>query len=730
KQDKKELLSYWKNYLREYSEPAALPKTTRQATANREDFRQEHLSFALDEEVNKRLEVSSWNNNITFNVVFNCLWGLLLCRYNNTRDVVFRSAVSGRPPEVEGLDQMVGLFINTIPVRINMEGTANNNGAGATFTGLAREVQKEAVEAKKYDYLSLAELQAGAGFQGDLFDHFVVFENYPLNEEMKTLAMEKKLGFSIENVECFQQTNYGFKIGVYPGDNLRITFSYDEARYDRETVSRAKNHLLNISREAAANPDIPLSRVKMLAEAEEKQLLYEFNDTEANYPGEKTIHQLFEEQVERTPDQVTLVGGRQYAVQITYRELNKKSRQPVYALRANGISTGSIVGIIAEPVPEMIIGIMAVLKAGGCYLPINPKNPPARISYMLTDSNAQLLLTQGQLVGVVDFDGKIIDIVNPGLYDVESPPLDKAAAPDDYVYLIYTSGTTGKPKGVPVKHRNLVNYVTWFSSYTALSGKDKSVLTSSFAFDLGYTSLYPSLLSGGQLHIIAKEVYMSAEGLLDYICFHEISYLKLSPSLFSVLVNSPVFTPGSCRGLRLVILGGEAIDAGDVEKAYQVYNNIHIMNHYGPTEVTIGCIAQFIDFAGIEAFKDRPTIGKPIFNTQVHILDKYFNLLPRGIVGELYLRGTSVVRGYLNSPELTNEKFLNIEPKPGVSRKRPPEEPPEAIIYKTGDLARWLSEGIIEFMGRIDHQVKIRGFRIELGEIENLLLAHNHIRET
>jgi len=304
------------------------------------------------------------------------------------------------------------------------------------------------------------------------------------------------------------------------------------------------------------------------------------------------------------------------------------------------------------------------------------------------------------------------------LQEYETGKAAPRAKPGDLVYVIYTSGTTGKPKGVLVKNENLVNYSHWFAKAGNLAGKDKSILTSSYAFDLGYTSIFPLILTGGECHIVPRETYLDPETLLNYIREKEISYIKVTPSLFTIMVNSDYFTGEMCRKLRLVVLGGEPINLEDVEKAHNTGYHIQVMNHYGPTEATIGSIAQFIDFNNFEEYKKSPTIGKPISNTRVYIIDKNDKLLPLGVPGELCISGDCLAKGYLNATALTLEKFVTNPFEPGKT------------MYRTGDLARWLSNGNIEFLGRIDNQVKIRGYRIELGEIENCLLKNDDIKES
>ena len=443
---------------------------------------------------------------------------------------------------------------------------------------------------------------------------------------------------------------------------------------------------------------------------------------------------------------------------LTFSQLNQKANQLARLLRARGAASDTIAALMLTPSVEIPLAILAVMKAGGGYLPIDPQAPGERILYMLKDSNATALVTTRSLSGEIAFDKEIIYLEDSekttvnGENSLHAPcAMVHASQPgsSNLAYVIYTSGTTGKPKGVLLTHRNLVNYVNWFVRNTRLSSGDNALLTSSFAFDLGYTSIYPSLLTGGALHIIPRETYLLAERLLAYIRRHRVTYLKVTPSLFSVIVHSPEFSPDACRHLRLVVMGGEPINAEDVEKAHQTCKHIEVINHYGPTEATIGCIAQFIDFDQFDRYKTNPTIGKPIANTGVYILDKDLRLLPVGVPGELCISGSCLARGYLNHPGLTAEKFDQDfqdsqddqdekEKKKGTGKYSFTSTSLPLYLstplYRTGDLARWMpnenENANIEFLGRIDHQVKIRGYRVELGEIEQQLLSHPLVEET
>jgi amino acid adenylation domain-containing protein/non-ribosomal peptide synthase protein (TIGR01720 family) len=513
---------------------------------------------------------------------------------------------------------------------------------------------------------------------------------------------------------------------------------YNAGLYRKETVDRIVAHFLKVLGEFRANLDRVVADIDILTEQEQQRLVFDWNDTTADYPGEKTIHQLFEEQARQTPDNIALMGKAQSAERraqsktryapcamrhaLSYKELNDKADQLSWLLQEKGLKPGEIGAIMMEPCFEMIIGILAILKAGGAYLPIDPEYPTERINYMLDDSGAKVLLTNvpegNHLINCQ------LSIVNcqlsmslPGA-SLHHSSFIEIPHHSNLAYVIYTSGTTGKPKGVQLTHRNLVNYASWLSDTLGLTPQDRTVLTSSFAFDLGYSAVYGALLNGGQLHLVSRDDYIFAESLLNYIKKNRITFLKVTPSLFSILANSPDFSMETCRTLRVVLLGGEPIIPRDVDKAHQRCSHIRFMNHYGPTETTIGSIAQFIDFQRFDAFRERPTIGKPIHNTGVYIMGKDLRLMPPGAPGELCISGDGVAKGYLNDDGLNREKFVENPYVPGER------------LYRVGDLARWTPGGFIEFLGRVDHQVKIRGFRIEPGEIENQLLKHDAVKET
>ncbi len=754
RQDKKKAAQCWARVLDGYEHAAPVPATWKPVKgenaggAEEENLLQRYHWFTLDRSVTQRLEQWAARRQVTVSVMFQCVWGILLHRYNNIDDAVFGAVVSGRPPEIGGVEKMVGLFINTVPVRVKA-------GPGVTFAQLAEEVSSRALETQKYHWYALADIQAATPLKQDLIQHFMAFENYPLSDNLEEPGFMENLGFSITGMEVVDRTNYPFTAAVVPGPAYRVRFCYDAGRYEPSVVSYIQGHMEQVLHAVLDNPDVDVTAVEIPGAQEKERLLEEFNRTGADASPGIRIHQWFERRVLQAPDRLALVGptvGRNCVEEhlrvgknrlfITYRRLDRDAGRLAAVLAAKGAGPGRIVALMVEPGVEMITGIMGILKSGAAFLPIDPGYPGERIKYIMADSAALLLVTTRAGERALEVGVEILDMETPG----ETPP--PAGDPvsgamgnpaEDLVYVLYTSGTTGRPKGVMLRHRNLVNYVRWFSRRAELGPWDGSMLTSSYAFDLGYTSIFPALLNGCRLNVVSRVIYLDPAVFLDYIRDNGITYLKMTPSLFTTLVNHPGFAAGA-SGLRVLLLGGEAINADDVGRAFGICPGLNIMNHYGPTEATIGCIARFIDSSRLEEYRATPTIGRPIDNNRAYVLGIHGTLQPLGTAGELCVAGAGIARGYLNRPELTGANFVCLEGRGvferGEGRKKqdggaPPhlgaDGPSSSPLYKTGDLVRWLPDGNLEFLGRLDHQVKIRGFRIETGEVEHAVTAHGAV---
>lgn len=553
--------------------------------------------------------------------------------------------------------------------------------------------------------MNLSEVQSLSELKRELLDHILIFENYAVDQSAFETSGKRGAGFIFEEIHAEEQTNYGFNIVAVPGERLVIKLTYDGNIYHDHIIAGIKGHLQQVMEQVVQNEDQSLNDITVLSEAERNRLLYEWNDTKAEYPNQ-TIHRLFEEQAEKTPELAAVVSGND---KLTYRELNEKSNQLARYLRDKGVKEDTIVAIMAERSPEMVVGIMGILKAGGAYLPIDPDYPEERIKYMLEDSGAAIILVDHkQDLGTLHQEA--VELTG----DFSSYPADNlelAGNTDSLAYIIYTSGSTGKPKGVMIRQRGLVNYITWAARVYVQGEQLDFALYSSIAFDLTVTSIFTPLISGNR--VIVYHHSRDGEPLIRKVFRDQkAGIVKLTPSHLSLVKDMGA----SGSSIKRLIVGGEDLKtelAKEITERF--HHNIEIYNEYGPTETVVGCMIYQYD-AGRDRQVSVP-IGKPTSNVQLYILDERQEVQPVGIAGELYISGDGVAKGYLNKPELTSEKFL---PNPFLPGER---------MYRTGDLARMRPDGHIEYLGRIDHQVKIRGYRIELGEIEHQLLRHSDIKE-
>ncbi|MCP4146875.1 MAG: amino acid adenylation domain-containing protein, partial [bacterium] len=821
------------------------------------EYKQRSLNWEIGTMGTANLRKIAQTNGTTLNLVLQTMWGLLLMKYNNCRDVVFGAVVSGRPAGIEGIEKMIGLFINTVPVRVTATGQQE-------FLQMLKKLHRKTAKSNTYEYHSLAAIQAGSALKGSLFDHIMIFENYPVAEEIKQSTSERGLPFKIKTMEVKEQTNYYFNIIIAPGKSTKIEFSYNTAIYDDHYVESIKHHFIKIITQVTENPRIHLKDIRIITEKEKKQLLYEFNDTTVDYPENKTLQQLFEEQVEKTPDNIGVVAneepvgkektqeqlpqiGPEPAVggihesplhppftnkshpstlstlstpstpsthkaplqepqsrqthAVTYRELNKKSSQLASLLKSKGVEPGAIVAIMVERSLEMIVGLLGILKAGAAYLPIDPAYPQERIHYMLKDSNAGIVLKEfyeiqelnelkesekcaelGESIEIID-----INIINrqlpstapqyqPSGIQPPSFPNNQYPLTNPLAYIIYTSGSTGRPKGVMVEQRSVVNILAALQREYPLKGDDTYLLKTSYIFDVSVTEIFGWTIGGGRLAILARNAEKDPRQIIEAARKHRVTHINFVPSMFGIFVEELGTSPrdlGGLAALRYIFLAGEALSPALVERYRRIdpEGRIRLENIYGPTEATIyatrypleewqkGGRARGRDHVSRGKSNTVP-IGKPMGNVTLYIFDKYDNMQPVGVPGELIISGTGLARGYLNRPELTAERFANyklqttnykqttnnklqITNKKQKAKKEIIKENKKEIalpnnqypitnntLYHTGDLARWLPDGNIEFLGRMDHQVKIRGYRIELGEIENSILKYPGIKET
>jgi amino acid adenylation domain-containing protein len=628
-------------------------------------------------------------------------FNILLARYGGQEEIITGTVTAGRVHT--DLSGIVGMFVNTLPIRTSPSGDKTCR----IFLSEVREQVLSALENQDYQFEELVDkvVKRRDPSRNPLFDTLFV-----LQDPEFTAGSE---GLTLTTTETANTTSKFDLLlsALEEDDGIGFELEYCTRLFKRETVQRMAGHYLNILREITANPDQALSDLQMISEEERHQILHDFNDTKADYPKDKTVHQLFEEQVARTPDKTALVFEDQ---SLTYRELNRRANQLARLLRSKGVGQDTIVGIMVERSLEMIIGLLGIVKAGGAYLPLDPDYPEERIGFMLEDSSATILLTQSRLRERISFPGETIDLDDPETFRGDDSDLLNINKPEDLLYVIYTSGSTGTPKGVLIEHRNVVNLISHEFTRADLDFTGRVLQFTTICFDVCYQEIFSALFSGGQLHVANSPLRQDPNRLVQYISDNELNVVFLPPALLALITNDEECLKQFPGSLKHIITAGEQLVITPILKAYLETRHVLLHNHYGPAETHV--VTTFtLDFR--DQMMELPPIGQPIINNRIYILNRESSLLPIGVPGELMVSGDSVGRGYLNRPDLTAEKFVA---NPFIPGER---------MYRTGDLARWLPDGNIEFLGRIDHQVKIRGFRVELGEIEVCLLTHQSVKE-
>ncbi|MBW4507955.1 MAG: amino acid adenylation domain-containing protein [Scytonematopsis contorta HA4267-MV1] len=699
-QDKKAAIEFWQKTLQGFKAPTSLvvdkPKSQKQQKPS--DYKQ--LELRLSAQVSHQLQSVVQQHRITLSTIVQAAWGLLLSRYNGEENVVFGVTVSGRTGSLSGVENMVGLLINTLPLRLQISPQQQ-------IVPWLEQIQQLMLELQQYSYTPLFEIQAMSELPGgtSLFESLLVFENYPIDSSL----LDENGSLQLSKIEGFEQTNYPLTLAAIPESELLIKINYDALRFEEENIGRMLGHLQTIFSAIVENPQQTVGELPLLTAAEHHQLLSEWNDTTKKYPTDKCIHQLFEQQVEKTPDAIAVVFEKE---QLTYQQLNQRANHLAHYLKSLGVRPEVLVGICIERSLEMIVGLLGILKAGGAYVPLDPAYPKERLDFILCDSQISVLLTQQKLLDNL-VDNLTVQNIPIVCLDKKWETIQKESqvnpqtniTPKNLAYVIYTSGSTGKPKGVAIEHHSPIALFYWAKDIFTIEDLAGVLASTSICFDLSVFELFLPLSVGGKV-ILAE----NALSLPILPAVQEVTLINTVPSAIAELVRSSSI-PAS---VRTVNLAGEPLQNQLVQKIYKQETIQRVFNLYGPSEDTT-----YSTFALVKKGDSIVTIGRPISNTQVYLLDEHLQPVPIGVSGELYIGGDSLARGYFNHPQLTEEKFI---PNPFSNSK-------SERLYKTGDLARYLPDGNIEFLGRLDYQVKIRGFRIELGEIEAVLNTHPQIRQ-
>uniref|UniRef100_UPI001EEB61A1 amino acid adenylation domain-containing protein n=1 Tax=Paenibacillus sp. EKM206P TaxID=1683674 RepID=UPI001EEB61A1 len=677
----------------------------------------------LGKERSAALKQIAKQQHVTINTLLQSVWGVILQQYNNNQDVVFGGVVSGRPADIPGVEDMIGLFINTIPVRIQSE-------RNATFAEILQRTQEQALASGVYDTFPLYDIQARTEQKQDLINHIMVFENYPIGQQMKQMGgsgeTKAQTGFSIANVALTEQTNYDFNLIVVPDEDISILLEYNALVYNRSAMERIQGHIDHVIGQIVDNPHIRVNELALVTPQEQAQIVQVWGDTAVAYPLDQTLSALFEQQAAKTPDQVAVLCG---AESLTYAELNERANRLARTLRAEGVEPDQPVGILVRRSLEMIVGIYAILKAGGAYVPIDPEYPADRIRFMLEDSGAKLVLTQSHLAeqASLSFNGQVLVLDRENIYHKDGSNLEPLAGPHHVAYVIYTSGSTGKPKGVMVEHHSVLNRILWMHDRYGLSAEDTILQKTAFTFDVSVWELFWWSMVGSKVSLLSVGGEKNPEEIVDTIARDGVTTMHFVPAMLHAFLEYVEQQPREVMQAKLgtlhhVFASGEALPPQHVARFQRLVSSLagaKLINLYGPTEATVD--VSYFDCEPDGEYAVIP-IGKPIQNIRLYIVKEGTEQLqPIGVAGELCIGGVGVARGYLNRPELTAEKFVK-DPFAGG-------EAGYERMYRTGDLARWMPDGNIEYLGRIDHQVKIRGYRIELGEVESQLLQVESVRE-
>ncbi|WP_426381883.1 amino acid adenylation domain-containing protein [Bacillus velezensis] len=705
KQDRKEAEIFWKTRLADLEQTASLPKKSAEPNGELEQ-----AVFTISEEQTNELKNIAARAGATLNTVFQALWGILLQRVSRCDDAVFGSVVSGRPSDLAGVEKMVGLFINTIPVRVK--------SGSFSFLELVRHLQQETLQAEAYSYYPLYDIQAQSPLKQALFDHIIVFENVPAQREIENVSQAGSFDFAVEDFTMEEVTNYGCSIKVIPGNSLYIRLKFDTGIYDDVFMKNIETFLRHMVNSVISDPEISASEIALLDACEARSMMDAFNHTEAVEPPAPTLHGLFARRAALSPHRPALrfPGGM-----LTYAELDQYTDRLAVRLRQKGVRKESMVGVLAERSPEMAVSVLAVLKAGGAYVPLDPDYPEDRLRYMLEDSGACLLLAQPGL-SVSGFSGETLEVSLSSLTsEAETGAVSDEADADSLAYIIYTSGSTGTPKGVAVEHRQAAAFLSGMQGQFPLTEEDVIVLKSSFSFDASIWQLFWWTISGASVYLLPAGWEKDPVRMIEAFSSEKVTTAHFIPAMVNSFLDALETEPAETRAclgrtLTRVFAGGEALSPLTAARFADLLPETMLIHGYGPTEATVDA-AFYVCDRKQDSGRTRLPIGKPVPGARLYVLDSGGTIQPAGVAGELYIAGTGVARGYLNRPELTEERFVDDPFYPGER------------MYQTGDIARWTEDGLVEWLGRSDGQVKVRGYRIEPGEIEAAIRRIDGIRE-
>ncbi|HLO02126.1 MAG TPA: amino acid adenylation domain-containing protein [Symbiobacteriaceae bacterium] len=715
RQDMARAEAYWRQALAGLTAPTSLglagggDQRPADSSAGASADAHDEVHVRLPEEATASLTRLARTHGLTINTLVQGAWALLLSRYSGEEDVIFGATVAGRPAELPDVESIVGVFINTLPVRLRIP-------TATRLIDWLQQVQAQQAELRQFEYTPLVQVQGWSQVPRSqpLFESLLLVENYPMPS-----GRAGQSDVQLQNVRTVERTNYPLTVMIVPGTQLWVRLIYDRHRYAATAIGQLARHLESILQAMATNPEQSVMDVALLSDAEAQQVLQHWNETRREVPA-CGLHQLVEATVMQQPDALAVVAAvsdGSATPSLTYGQLNGQANRLARYLQAQGVGAETPVGIYLDRTPEMVVAVLAVLKAGGTYLPLDPHYPHDRVAFMLRDAEAPVVISTSDLArslqGAISARWVCLDTDGPEIAPCSETNLTAEGeggpfAADRLAYIIYTSGSTGKPKGVEVSHRNAVNLMTAMAQEPGLTAKDVLLAVTSLSFDIAGLELFLPLITGARLVVASRDVTGDGEALAQQMAVHGVTAMQATPATWNLLLQTGWQGDPNLK----VLCGGEAMTR---DLATQLLARCgSLWNVYGPTETTIWSTCE-----RVTPGTGPVSVGRPIANTQAYILDGGLHPVPPGIRGELYIGGAGVARGYRGRPDLTAERFI----------RDPWGEAPGARLYRTGDVASWLPDGRIALHGRADYQVKVRGFRIEPGEIEEALHHHPQIRE-
>lgn len=710
-QEKDEAKQFWQTYLEGYTDAISFPRQ-RNLVVRNGGYYNKRITTSLSLEDIARLRNLASEHQVSVAQLLSAIWGVLLAKYTSANDIIFGLVVSGRPATLEGVEGMMGLFINTLPVRMRFDGQM-------PFTTLLRTLSQELLAADSYSFFPLNEIQALAKIKGGLFDHILTFHNPPDPQVTYNTSTDRAI---ITGIETFEQTSYDLCIDIILQQNIQISFTFNANVYEPSFIQRTSAVFAMIMDQLLADPTIPLGRLSLMTK-HDQELLDQFNQTDREFPCDRSVAQILEGFANTHPQKIVLeCGGRRFS----YRDLDLSANRLARLLRDQfAVKPNDIVALLMERSETMVVSILALWKLGAAYLPVDIDYPIDHITELVTDSGAKAILVNrneagtwpeeilSPLTGVFAFSD-----LNESIAQFDGAALSAPFDPKQMVYVIYTSGSTGKPKGVMIELVGMLNHLYAKIDDLQLDAHSIVAQDASHCFDISVWQFFAALLVGGRIIIYPKRSQQDPQEFINNLAHDKVNILEAVPSYLSVLLETVAVEKlkKGLGSLKYLVSTGEILNVSLAERWFEIFPGIPMVNTYGATEASDD--TSHYTLVGPPAAGEPVPLGGPIANLKIYVVDEFMNRCPIGIKGEILFSGVGVGPGYLHDPQKTERAFIE-DP---FCKKR------NIRMYRTGDLGYFREDGLLEFVGRQDNQVKIHGFRVELQAIENVMLLHPAVR--